>query len=164
VPATQLAGFTARFGPKPAALVKTLRTQLRRRLPHAHELVYNYNHACVISYGPTDRPYHAPLSLSVQASGVSLYFLGGPTLPDPKKLLQGTGKQVRFVPLPSAAAFASPDVASLIAAAVQAAPVPFDPTLRPGLIIKSNSAKPGRRRAAVPARAKSKIEIRNSKI
>jgi len=160
-PATELAGFLARFSPAIVGQVKALRTKMRRRLPHAHEVVYNYNHACVINYGPSEKPYEAVCCLAAQAGGVSLYL--STKLADPKKLLQGTGKQVRFVPLPAAATLGHPDVEALLAAAIKHAPIPFDPTVRPRLIIKSNSAKPSSKRA-IAAAAKSKIEIRKSKI
>ncbi len=161
-PAIQLAAFTARFTPKIAAHLNALRTKLRRRLPHAHEVVYNYNHALVINYGPSDRPYEAVCSLAAQATGVSLYL--STKLPDPRKLLSGSGKQVRSLALPDTATLDQPDVEALIAAAIKQAPVPFDPALRPGLIIKSNSAKQPALRSATPASAKSKIASRKSKI
>ncbi len=161
-PATQLAGFLARFAPKIVANMKTSRTKLRRRLPHAHELVYNYNHACVISYGPTAKPYEAVCSLAAQASGVSLYLSA--KLPDPKKLLSGSGKLVRSLNLPDPAALDQPDVEALLAAAIKHAPVPFDSALRPYLIIKSDSAKQRALRPATSAARKSKIGNRKSKI
>jgi hypothetical protein len=160
-PAAELAGFLARFSPESVALIKVLRTKMRRRLPHAHEVVYNYNHACLINYGPSEKPYEAVCCLAVQASGVSLYL--STKLPDPKNLLSGSGSQVRSLKLPSAATLDHPDVEALLAAAIKQAPVPFDPTVRPLLIIKSNSAKPGPSRPATPVSAKSKIATRKSK-
>jgi hypothetical protein len=160
-PATQLAGFIARFTPAIAARTKALRAKMRRRLPHAHELVYNYNHAVVINYGPTERPYEAVCSLAAQAGGVSLYL--SVKVPDPKKLLHGSGKQVRSLVLPAAATLDQPDVEALIAGAIKIAPVPFDPAASPRLVIKSNSARPGPRRSAA-AVSQSKIGSRKSKI
>jgi hypothetical protein len=161
-PATQLAGFIARFSPGIAAHLKALRTKMRRRLPHAHEVVYNYNHALVINYGPSDRPYEAVCALAAQASGISLYL--STKLPDPKKLLSGSGKQVRSLELPDTATLDQPDVEALIAAAIKQAPIPFDPMLRPSLIIKSNSAKQHALRPATRVARHSKTATRKSKI
>ena len=147
-PATQLAGFIAKFTPEMAARIRVLRAALRRRLPHAHELVYDNYNFFVIGYGPTERPSEAVFSLASQASGASLCFLWGAKLPDPKKLLRGAGNQVRSIKLPDAATLAQPDVEALIAAAIKLAAIPFDPTLRPRLIIKSISAKQRPRRPA----------------
>ena len=163
-PATQLAGFIAKFAPAMAARIRSLRAALRRRLPHAHELVYDNYNFFVIGYGPTERPSEAVFSLACQASGVSLCFLWGAKLPDPKKILRGSGNQVRSLKLPDAATLAQPAVEALIATAIQRAPVPFNPSVRPRLIIKSISAKQRPRRPAVLVSAKSKIGSRKSKI
>jgi len=162
-PATQLAGFIAKFTPEMAARIRALRAALRRRLPHAHELVYDNYNFFVIGYGPTERPSEAVFSLATQASGASLCFLWGAKLPDPKKLLRGSGNQVRSIKLPDAATLNEPTIEALIAAAIKSAPVPFDPTLRPRLIIKSVSAKQRPRRAVKSVSAQSKIATRKSK-
>jgi hypothetical protein len=161
-PATQLAGFIAKFTPVMAARIKSARAKMRQLLPHAHELVYDNYNFFVIGYGPTERPSEAVFSLACQASGVSLCFLWGAKLPDPKKILRGSGNQVRSLKLPDVTTLDQPAVQTLLAAAIKRAPVPFDPTLRPRLIIKSISAKQRPRRSA--ASAKSKIANRKSKI
>jgi hypothetical protein len=163
-PATQLAGFIAKFTPEMATRIRAVRARMRRRLPHAHELVYDNYNFFVIGYGPTERPSEAVFSLAAQASGVALCFLWGAKLPDPDKLLRGSGNQVRSIKLPDAATLDQPAVKALLVAAISAAPVPFDPTLRPRLIIKSISAKQRPRRAVTPASAQSKTKNRKSKI
>jgi hypothetical protein len=162
-PATQLAGSIARFPPPMAAPIKAARAKLRKIVPHAHELVYNYSHSLVLSYSPTEHPWEAVFALACEASGLSLCFAWGAKLPDPQKLLRGAGKQVRRLPLPDTATFESPAVKALIAAALKQAPVPFDSTLRPQLIIKTIPPDQRPRRAAAIS-VKSKIENRKSKI
>jgi hypothetical protein len=163
-PASQLADSIAKFPPSMAAQIKAARAKLRKIVPHAHELVYHYSHSLVLSYGPTDHPWHAVFTLACKETEISLYFLGGPRLPDPQKLLRGSGKQVRFIALPDPATFDQPAVRALIAAALKQAPVPFDSTLRPQVIIKTLPPGQRPRRAATPASAQSKIGNRKAKI
>ena len=145
-PQAQIAGFIAKFTPGIAALIKAARAKMRQRLPHAVEMVYDNYNFLVFGFGPTERPSEAIFSIAAYARGVGLCFLHGAKLPDPDKLLTGSGKQVRFLKLPAAAILDEPAVQRLIAAAIAAAPVPFDPAARRRLLIKSISAKQRPRR------------------
>ena len=142
----QLKGFIAKFEPKNQVLIRAVRRALRRRLPSAFELVYDNYNFFVIGYGPNERPSDAILSMAAGANGVGLCFIRGATLPDPEKVLLGSGKQTRFVRLPSAATLAQPAVDKLIAAAVAQSPVPLPARGRGRLIIRSVSAKQRPRR------------------
>jgi hypothetical protein len=75
-----------------------------------------------------------------------LSFYHGASLPDPKKLLLGAGKQNRFIRLPTSAPLSSPEVLALIRAAVAQAKTPLPPTGGGYLIVKSISAKQRPRR------------------
>ena len=147
-PEKQLSTFIAKFTPQMAALIRAARSKMRKRLPKALELVYDNYNFFVIGYGPNDRPRDAIFSLAAQAKGLSLCFLQGAGLPDPKGLLRGSGNVVRSIRLNSATALARPEVRALVAAALKRAktPLPFDGRHR--LIIKSVSAKQRPRRAA----------------
>jgi hypothetical protein len=72
---------------------------------------------------------------------VSLYFNKGPELPDPKKLLQGSAKQVRFIALETARRIAHPDVEALIVAAIGASKAPPPSAGKGQLIIKTSADK-----------------------
>ena len=161
-PATQLAGFIAKFAPDIAAQIKAVRAKMRQRLPHAHELVYDNYNFFVIGYGPTERPSEAVFSIAAHARGVALCFLNGARLPDPKKLLRGEGSQVRSIRLPDATTLDHSAVEALIAAAIKSAPVPFDTAVRPRLIIRSISAKQRPRRHTKAVSGKSKVANRKS--
>ena len=65
----------------------------------------------------------------------------GPQLPDPKKLLLGSGKQTRFVRLEAARQLAHPDVEALIVAAIDHARVPLPSKGKGRLIIRTPAAK-----------------------
>lgn len=143
-PEAQLRSFieSARFDPKDQKLMGSVRTAVRKLFPAANELAYNYNHAVVIAYSPSENGIEGIVSLSLLAEGVRLYFTNGPKLPDPKRLLQGSAKMVRFIEVKSASDLAHPDVKALIAAATDVASVPLPAKGKGSLIIKSDGTKP----------------------
>jgi hypothetical protein len=139
-------GLVARFAPEEEILIGAVRRSLRKRLPTAHELVYEYRDCFVISYSPDDRGYEGVLALRGSADGVKLYFNRGKGLPDPEKLLRGSGNQTRWIQLEGASTLRRPAVASLIDEALARNRVPFAGTGRGPLVIRSASPKkPGRR-------------------
>ncbi len=146
-PANQLAGFIAKFDPTVAKLIRSARLALRKRFPTAHELVYDNYNFLAIGFGSTERTSDCIVSLASYAKGVSLFFYYGAKLPDPHKLLQGSGNQVRFIRLESAAILAKPQVEELLSAAVAQAETALPKTGRGRLIIKSISAKQRPRRS-----------------
>ena len=150
-PEQQLAAFIAKFDPTTAKLIRDCRAEMRSILPTAVEMVYDNYNFFVIGYGPNERASEAVLSIAAAANGVGLSFMHGASLPDPKKLLQGAGKQNRFLRLPTIDPLKTPDVLALIRAAVAQGKTPL-PTSGGGcLVIKSVSAKQRpRRRAAKP--------------
>src|SRR5438105_12889320 len=95
-----------------------MRRCLRKRLPTAHEVVYEYSDFFVISYSPNERGYEGVLAIRASANGVELYFNRGKELPDPAKLLRGSGKQTRSIHMESASTLARPAVARLIDEAI----------------------------------------------
>ena len=102
-----------------------MRRSLRKRLPTAHEVVYEYRDCFVISYSPSERGYEGVLAIHGSANGVRLYFNRGKGLPDPEKLLQGSGGQTRWIAVEGASTLARPEVAGLIDEAIARSPVPF---------------------------------------
>jgi hypothetical protein len=142
----QLKGFVGKFDAKNQALIRQIRKALRRRLPTAHELVYDNYNFFVIGYSPTERPSDAIVSMAANAKGVGLCFLRGATLPDPKKILKGSGNQTRFVRLESADTLARPEVEALMRAAIAQSKTPMRDTGPCQLIIRSVSARQRPRR------------------
>ena len=119
---------------------------MRGFIPQALELVYDNYNFFVIGYGPNERAGNAIFSLAAQAKGLTLCFLQGAKLPDPHKLLRGSGNVVRNIRLESADALDDPKVRQLMDSALTRAksPIPADGTHQ--LIIKSVSAKQRPRR------------------
>ena len=145
-PEKQLAGFIAKFDPAVAKMIRATRGKMRALLPSATEMVYDNYNFFVIGYGPNEKASLAIFSIAAQAKGLSLCFLQGAGLPDPKKLLRGSGNVVRSVRLQSPATLDDRDVRTLINAALVQARTPIDPTSKHQLIIKSVSAKQRPRR------------------
>ena len=145
----ELRGLVARFAPAHQRLLAAMRRWLQKRLPTAHEIVYEYSGSFVISYSPDERGYEGVLAIRASANGVELYFNRGKELPDPAKLLQGSGKQVRSIHIEGASTLARPEVARLVDEAVARNRVPFARTGRGPVAIRSTTAKKrGQRRRA----------------
>src|SRR5271165_2115108 len=141
-----LGEFIGKFELALQRLIKAVRNKLRRRFPSAHEIVYDNYNFFVIGYSPTERPSDSIVSIAAEANGVGLCFIRGANLPDPKKILLGSGKQTRFIRLESVGVLNRPEVEALLAAAASKADVPLETKGRGKLIIRSVSAKQRPRR------------------
>jgi hypothetical protein len=143
---SQLNSFIAKFDARNQALIRAVRKALRRRLPTANELVWDNYNFFVLSYGPTERPSDCIVTIAAGANGVGLSFYRGATLPDPHKILLGSGTQNRFIRLESPETLSRPEVEALIAAAIAQARTPLPASGKGKLIIRSVSAKQRPRR------------------
>jgi hypothetical protein len=142
----QLQEFINKFEPKHQALIRAMRKVLRKRLPGANELVWDNYNFFVVGYCATERPSDSVFSIAAAANGVGLSFYRGATLPDPQKILLGSGVQNRFLRFESAKMLTVPAVAALIDAAIAQARVPFAAKGKGKLFIRSISAKQKPRR------------------
>jgi hypothetical protein len=142
----QLAAFIRKFSPIDQRLIRAVRNALRKRFPTANELVYDNYNFFVIGYSPTQRPSDAIVSMAARANGVGLCFIHGARLPDPNKVLLGSGNQTRFIRIDSPQILERPEIKALIAAALAQARAPFPVAGRGKLIIRSISAKQRPRR------------------
>ena len=142
----ELRTLIAKFAPAHLRLVGAMRRSLRKRLPTAHEVVYEYRAWFVISYSPSEHGYEGVLAIRADADGVKLYFNRGKELSDPEKLLRGAGGQVRSVDVEGASTLARPAVASLIDEAIARNRVPFARAGRGSVVIRSTSAQKSRQR------------------
>jgi hypothetical protein len=131
----------AKLAPAHLRLIGAVRRWLRKRLPTAHELVYEYRDWFVISYSPNDHGYEGVLAIRASADGAKLYFNSGKDLPDPEKVLQGSGKQTRSIILEGASTLARPAVARLIEEAIARNRVLFALAGRGPVVIRSASTK-----------------------
>lgn len=145
-PETQLRSCIDRLDPKHRKLFRSVRAAVRKRFPTANELAYDYGRSFVIGYSPTDRGIDAVVAIAARDAGVLLYFNQGPRLPDPHRILQGSGKETRFIALEAASRLDDPDVAALISAAAGQARIPLSPAGKGRLVIKPAAAKKRSRR------------------
>jgi hypothetical protein len=145
-PEQQLRTFIDKFEPEHQAVIRASRKALRKTFPTATELVYDNYNFFVIGFGPTERPSDCIVSIAAAANGVGLCFIRGANLPDPAKVLLGSGKQTRFVRLPTAEVLQQPAVRALLTVAADRAKTPLPDSGRGRLIIRSVSAKQRPRR------------------
>jgi hypothetical protein len=152
---SQLRAFIAKFGTDDQRLIRAVRSALRRRMPTANELVWDNYNFFVIGYSPTERPTDSIVSMAARANGVGVCFIQGASLPDPKGLLLGSGRQTRFIRVETARQLSHPDVEALIKAAIARARRPLPATGRGMLVIRSIASKqrPRQRAAKRPSRA-----------
>jgi hypothetical protein len=130
-----------KFAPAHLRLIGAMRRSLRKRLPTAHEVVYEYRDCFVISFSPNEHGYEGVLGIRASADGIKLFFNHAKELPDPANLLQGSGNQVRSIDMEGASTLARPEVACLIDEAIARNPVPFESAGRGSVVIRSTSAK-----------------------
>jgi hypothetical protein len=141
----RLNGFIDKFDPDVAGQIRSVRKALRKRLPGAVEMVYDNYNFFVIGYGPNERASEAVLSIAAQAKGVSICFIQGAKLPDPAKILIGSGNQTRSFCLNDARFLLRAEVEQLIAAALALGKTPM-PQSKGYTVIKSVSGKQRPRR------------------
>ena len=70
----QVRTLIAQFTPTQLRLIAAMRKSLRKRLPTAHEVVYEYRNlgAVVISFSPSEQGYEGVLAIRGDADGVKL--------------------------------------------------------------------------------------------
>src|SRR4051812_11645834 len=141
-----LKSFIEKFEPKYQRLIRAARKALRARFPTANELVYDNYNFFVVGYSPTERPSDTLISIAAAANGVGLCFIRGANLSDPAGILHGSGKQTRFLRLPSSDVLEEPDVRALLSRAASVAKTPMPKKGKGKLVIRSVSAKQRPRR------------------
>jgi hypothetical protein len=138
--------FLAKYEPRIATETQAVRNHLSRLFPRGFELVYDNYNALVFGFGPTNRAGDVLVSVAAYPKWVTLFFLQGANLADPKRILQGSGSQVRSVRLEPASILHSAPVQDLLDRALAQAEGAL--ALAPPLttVVKSVSAKQRPRR------------------
>jgi hypothetical protein len=146
-PSKQIAGFIAKFDPEVAKLIRAARTALRKHFPTSIEQVYDNYNFLAIGFCTTERTSDCIVSVAASSKGVGLSFYHGATLPDPHKILQGGGKQNRFIRLDGPATLKRAEVIAMLDAAAEQAKTPLPESGAGYTMIKSVSENQRPRRA-----------------
>jgi len=145
-PQKQLDAFIDKYVPEVAASARAVLKKMRAFLPGAIQHVYDNYNALVIGFGPNERPSDAVFSVVLSPRWVSLFFIWGVGLPDPHRLLRGSGNQVRSIRLETPGDLDKPEIRALMRVAVARSRAPFASGKRGKLIVQSISAKQRPRR------------------
>jgi hypothetical protein len=114
---TELEQFLAPYTPEVRELAGKLRAVIREVMPEAIEQLDPSAH--LIGYG-VDRAYKGLIcGITLHKAHINLMFARGTELPDPDRLLVGTGKRARHVTIQQAADLEKPAVRALLVAALQ---------------------------------------------
>jgi len=141
----QFQEFAARYLPATRKRGVAAIAKLRKLIPGAHELVYDNYNALVVAFSTSERAGDIICSIAFYPRWVSLFFLRGSDLPDPKGLLAASGKAIKHVVLEGDATLDNPDIQALVHQARDRAPAAKGTG---GMIIKSISKKQRPRRPA----------------
>lgn len=121
-PAAELKKFLGAFSPEIAKIALRVRAFVLGQAPLAHELVYDAYNAVALGYSFTERPADAFCHLAVYARWVNLGFNRGSLMPDPDRLLEGSGRWVRHIRIESLDDLREPHVGRFLRAAMKTAP------------------------------------------
>jgi hypothetical protein len=119
---------------------------MRKRLPGAVAMVYDNYNGLVMGFGPTERPSEALFSILAMPDHITLCFIQGARLEDPKGILAGAGNQVRHVRLVDGVSLDDAAIVALMKQAIGDDRRMLDPANQHPLIIKSISKKQRPRR------------------
>lgn len=118
-PRSELEKFLGAFSPEIAKIALRVRAFVLEQAPLAHELVEDTDDVVVMAYAFTERPGDAFCRIVVNAESVDLGFDDGARLPDPQKLLDGSGRRARHLRLQSLDDLREPHVGRFLRAAIQ---------------------------------------------
>lgn len=163
-PSATLAAYFSRYPAPVAKLGKACYAQLRARLAGYHQIVYLYEKqgALVISFSPTEQGYEGVCSLSVKAGEVKVFFTRGAELgrADSGRLLQGSGKTVRYVEVAAASDLERAEVEALFVAALKLAKPRVGDGAEGSIVFKVDSQKQRAERAKTATGSASKKAAR----
>jgi hypothetical protein len=114
-----------RKDPALVELFTDLRSFILELHPTANELLY-HTHALTAVFSMSEKLGDAYCMLPIYAKHVNLGFNKGTRLPDPHKLLTGTGNLIRHIPVQGAADYRNPKVKALVKAAMKFAKEDMD--------------------------------------
>jgi hypothetical protein len=118
-PIPELLKFLSAYDKPVVALALALRKKVLTAAPMATETIYDAYNAVAIGYSFTGRLKEGYCHIAVYPQHVNLGFNWGTELPDPHKLLEGTGKRTRHVTLRNLSDVKDPRLGPLLRIAIQ---------------------------------------------
>ena len=103
--------------PKLIELFKDLREYILQIHPNSNELLY-HTHALTTVFSVSENLSDAFCMLPIYTNHLNLGFNKGTLIKDPHKLLTGTGKLIRHIPIATPADYRNKNVKELIKAAI----------------------------------------------
>jgi hypothetical protein len=140
-PSSQLTAFINCYPPEMARAFKAARKKMRTLIPRGYELVYDNYNGLGIGYGPNERSPGAVISILAYPRWITLFFLYGARLDDPKRLLEGSGSRVRSIRLKSPDDLDDPDIKLLLLQALSPYIDAFKQCSKLTLLIKAIAKK-----------------------
>jgi hypothetical protein len=141
-----LAELVARHCSGHADLLAALRDRLRRLMPGAVEILYDYGDGLAISYAPSDKGYEGVLVLRSHAEGLRLYVNRAAERGDVQPLHKVRRGQAQYLRIDGPEMVDRPEIADLLRAAIALADPPFRAGAA-GRVILSPALAKGRARA-----------------
>ncbi|MEO8661542.1 MAG: DUF1801 domain-containing protein [Bryobacteraceae bacterium] len=123
-----------------------LRAVVLEELSPSHENIYDAYNAVSIGYGSSPRLKDGICHIAVYSKHVNLGFNKGAQLPDPAKVLKGTGKWIRHITLKSIEDTGNPIVRKYLQNAKEQAGAPHPDTPAPKVHSVVKAIYPRRRR------------------
>jgi hypothetical protein len=97
-----------RFSDDVVEIALSLRDRVFSLMPAAHEIVYDAGYTVSLHYGPDDELRNAVLYIASYSKHANLGFFAGAMLPDPQRVLEGSGSRMRHVKFKSVAEVSAP--------------------------------------------------------
>lgn len=137
----ELRTLLTKAAPKQLRLVAATRKVLRKFLPTAHELIFEYPACIVIRYSPIDAGFLSVYAIRVSKDDVRIVFNSLLDAEDPESLLRGSALEPRWLHLASAAALKSPAVLNIIKYALASNVMPYERTGKGSVQVRSGKSK-----------------------
>ena len=113
-PPSALIKFLKPYDREIQKLALQLRALVLEEMGPCYENIYDAYSAVAIGYGTSDRLRDGIFHIAVYSKHVNLGFNDGASLPDPKRILQGTGNRIRHITIKTPADPAWPEIRAYV--------------------------------------------------
>lgn len=133
--------FLAPYDQPVAELALAVRALVLEQAPSAIEMIYDAYSAVALGYSFTGRLKDGFCHVAVYSGHVNLGFNHGASLPDPRGVLDGSGKQVRHIPVRNRDDLKKPWLRRYVRAAIRQVGGPPAPDREGHSVVKAIYAK-----------------------